>query len=1135
MFFLLLILKGQAQQGSIVLPKFGQHLYADSTLFSWNVVDIASYYHLQIATDSSFNTLVCDVDVYTEDTIIKGFTHPNTYYWRVKSDKTAYTYIHKFHYYLPTDFNQLIGWYSADSVHMVNGYVDTLYDKSDKLHHVVQTSTNSRPLWIAQDSTLNNNPSIYFDGNDKLTTYGNPALYAQPNTFFVLAKLSTSTAGCIFSGKTNTNRQQLNVNPIEIYAGTTLTNKTWKSNYLYNLYNVNYNLSQSFLICLNDTILQGNVGNFSMQMLSLGGAPSWGLINVYIPEFIAYNKTLSSIENYHINNYIGDKYCPMVDLGKDIYITYGQDSVLSKDLSAYLSCLWSTGDTSKQIKMTKGVYWVKVQDKFGRESVDTIEIKYNNLTPLLKNSPYLHCQFNTLQISFQDLCRKESWPYCSNFSYQWSNGQTGANFSTTEAGVFSFVVTNMRGYSDTAFFEVKIDSLPTKVRIRRDNLCVGSFLELVYPTDVDSVPYQIVWNRVDTMSKIVFKGTAQYEVEVLDSFGCVGRDVQTITTKGYTPVVSFSTNNICRNQQAEFVNQSYATDGSRIIESVWDFGDGHSSSSLQPKALESRTYKYDSNGIYQVKLLCKTSSGCEYYYTQTIAVYELPRVYFLPNQACEKTDFVFTNKTQSDYPIKSYFWRINGTDTTSAINPQYRFESVGTTNVELVAESVLGCKDTLRKQFEIKSNPKPTIVHNALCIGQDVNFVNKTSSNVPILAYKWYINGNQETTNDKLIYQFAQEGQYQLQLQVQYVNGCMNTQTEILSLYPRPIADFTAEPICQHQHLSVDNRARVFTPNPKPHYHWAIDGLFSYDSIPVIEVPHRGYFPLTQIVTDEQGCSDTAEQVVRIAMAPHADFTYEYTTENPYEMDFKHMENIENTVYTWIFNDKDTSHEEYPSYDFEKEGDYPVQLVAKHAYISCQDTAKKMIQIEKLLIDLEFVNFFLQEEKSGVRPIVWVLNKSNRNIPYLDYKFIYGQEWVQERDTNTLQIGLMNKYAFASASRNRPDASRICVEVSSPYDNYKSSSVPVTYCITQADNLQMLDIYPNPANDKIVVHFVLPEAETLDIKLCDMMGNVVYRHSQSYEEGYYQQTVHIGDLSAGVYVVQMCAKNRIVSKKVIKL
>ena len=247
------------------------------------------------------------------------------------------------------------------------------------------------------------------------------------------------------------------------------------------------------------------------------------------------------------------------------------------------------------------------------------------------------------------------------------------------------------------------------------------------------------------------------------------------------------------------------------------------------------------------------------------------------------------------------------------------------------------------------------------------------------------------------------------------------------------------------------------------------------------------------------------------------------------------MENIENTVYTWIFNDKDTSHEEYPSYDFEKEGDYPVQLVAKHAYISCQDTAKKMIQIEKLLIDLEFVNFFLQEEKSGVRPIVWVLNKSNRNIPYLDYKFIYGQEWVQERDTNTLQIGLMNKYAFASASRNRPDASRICVEVSSPYDNYKSSSVPVIYCITQADNLQMLDIYPNPANDKIVVHFVLPEAETLDIKLCDMMGNVVYRHSQSYEEGYYQQTVHIGDLSAGVYVVQMCAKNRIVSKKVIKL
>ena len=875
MFFLVLILKGQAQQGSIVLPKFGQHLYADSTLFSWNIVNTASCYHLQIATDTSFNTLVCDVDVYTEDTVIHGFSHPNTYYWRVKSDKTPYTYTHEFHYYFPADFSQLIGWYSADSVHLVNGYVDTLFDRSDKCHHVVQTAADNRPLWIPNDSTLNNQPSIYFDGNDVLVTYGNPALYAQPNTFFVVTKIMQDIRySTIFSGKNTTYRNQLNLQDpiVGLYAGKVVVPPKWVNNKIYNLYYAYFNRANSFLIWFNDTLTKGDAGNNSMQMVSLGGIGGTGsyYLNGYIPEFVAYNQPLSFKEVSHINNYIGDKYYPQVDLEKDIYITCGQDSVLSKDLSIYTSCLWSTGDTSKQIKMNRGRYWVKVRDWFGRESSDTIEIK-DYFLPLIKNSPYIICQFDTLKIYYQELCRKENIGFYPNYSYQWSNGQTGPNFSTTEAGVYTLTITDTCGYSHSAMFEVKIDSFPTKVRMRRDNLCVGSFLELVYPTDVDSVPYQIVWNRVDTMSKIVFKGTAQYEVEVLDSFGCVGRDVQTITTKGgYTPVVSFSTNNICRNQQAEFVNQSYATDGSRIIESVWDFGDGHSSSSLQPKALESRTYKYDSNGIYQVKLLCKTSSGCEYYYTQTIAVYELPRVYFLPNQACEKTDFVFTNKTQSDYPIKSYFWRINGTDTTSAINPQYRFESVGTTNVELVAESVLGCKDTLRKQFEIKSNPKPTIVHNALCIGQDVNFVNKTSSNVPILAYKWYINGNQETTNDKLIYQFAQEGQYQLQLQVQYVNGCMNTQTEILSLYPRPIADFTAEPICQHQHLAVENRARVFTPNPIPCYLWTIDGWSSYDSIPVIEVPHRGYFPLIQIVTDEQGCSDTAEQVVRIAMAPHA-------------------------------------------------------------------------------------------------------------------------------------------------------------------------------------------------------------------------------------------------------------------------
>ncbi len=906
---------------------------------------------------------------------------------------------------------------------------------------------------------------------------------------------------------------------------------------LYHLYYAYFNTTSSFYICLNDTLVKGNAGDFSMQMASLGGIGGTGryYLNGFIPELIAYNKSLSSIENYHINNYISDKYFPPVDLGKDTSLIYKQDSILSKDLSIYQSCIWSTGDTTPQITLKRGIYWVKVKDYFGRESIDTIMIGESYLEPLLKNNPYIFCPKDTLQIFYQELCQKENIPYYSNYSYQWSNGQSGSNFYTTEYGSYHLTITSPRGYSITATFDVMIDSFPSQVKILTDSLCVGNNVRLLYPSD-SLFLYQIVWNKTDTIQQLPFLQTSQIYVEVTNQRGCVGRDTQLIISKGNAPIVSFTTANVCLNQVTEFTNNSYTTDTSVISDVWWNFGDNDSLYSNN--ATEKQQHLYDSANIYAVSLKCKTNLGCENSFRQTVAVYSLPKTDFSPKQGCEKTDFVFNNTTQSAYPIRKYLWTINDRDTMSAINPTCRFDSVGMIKVELIAESIWGCKDTIFHQVEIKPSPQPIMTYNSLCVGQNVNFLDNTpsTSTCPILARKWYVNNQQVSSNDKMTYMFSQDGQYQLQLQVQYLNGCMNQQTNLLTFYPKPKADFTVSQPCILQPLSIENKARVFTPNSFSTYAWHIDGMCFYDSLPQIKLKEAGTFLLTQVVTDEQGCSDTVEQTIQIYASPRADFTYQYNADNPYAIDFQHVNNnMDNVMYSWYFMDKDSSIEEYPIYDFEKEGDYQVRLIVNEENGTCKDTIDKLIHVEEVNIDLEFVNFSLQEENLGVRPIVWLLNKSNRNLAYMDYRFVYEQEWVQERDTTTLQIGTMNKYAFTALEKKQPTATHICIEAYSPYDMYKDSKLPETYCLVLTEQLQVFDIYPNPVNDRINVQFIIPEATTVEMKLCDMMGNVLYNDSQYYTSGVHYKTLSINEFASGVYVVQVCTKNRVVSKKIIKI
>ena len=113
-----------------IFPKDGQMIYTDTVHFYWNQHLVDSTYHLQIAIDTTFTQLLVNTDVQGGDTVVSGFVHDNTYYWRIMPQGGTYGPILKFIYFTPRMIPNLVGWYAADSCHVDTLMcIDTLYDK----------------------------------------------------------------------------------------------------------------------------------------------------------------------------------------------------------------------------------------------------------------------------------------------------------------------------------------------------------------------------------------------------------------------------------------------------------------------------------------------------------------------------------------------------------------------------------------------------------------------------------------------------------------------------------------------------------------------------------------------------------------------------------------------------------------------------------------------------------------------------------------------------------------------------------------------------------------------------------------------------------------------------------------------
>ena len=78
-----------------------------------------------------------------------------------------------------------------------------------------------------------------------------------------------------------------------------------------------------------------------------------------------------------------------------------------------------------------------------------------------------------------------------------------------------------------------------------------------------------------------------------------------------------------------------------------------------------------------------------------------------------------------------------------------------------------------------------------------------------------------------------------------------------------------------------------------------------------------------------------------------------------------------------------------------------------------------------------------------------------------------------------------------------------------------------------------LEVYPNPSDDIFNIGFVSEEAQTINVKVVNMIGEVVYTENLEEFLGNYANSIDMNTQPKGVYFLEITTNNGSMNHKIV--
>ncbi len=444
-------------------------------------------------------------------------------------------------------------------------------------------------------------------------------------------------------------------------------------------------------------------------------------------------------------------------------------------LGEELSYTWNFGDgeTSEEkepnhIYNSDGIYDISLITTNKNGCTDNTIQSINAVTPVVDFDAYkteLGCARNALPAVFYDHSSEDI------YQWQWDFGDDNGAIAQNKNPQYLYTL--------PGYYDVKL-TVTSKGGCTRE-LVKEDFIHLTGPvgsitTDVSAgcIPLTVQYStQTDANNKIswdVGDGTNHYDdqmsfshtynesrsffpsIILTDQDGCTMEyDGDPIIVDSY-PDLTFtaSQTDVCAGTELDIdgnINLK-SSQFSQISEIIWDFGDTQYNSYNS-----STTHTYYTPGTYDVELYVKTSIGCSASLKKENYITVFPSTLNAnfstsKDKACLGESILFTDESQSDYPVTQHKWNFNDKDFSTSSPVNYIYTEGGSFDAKLTVVDQKGCIDSTSTSILI-SNIDAAFTVDPVSGYAPLNaiFTEQTTSDSQLVLWNWNFGDN--TTSDE--------------------------------------------------------------------------------------------------------------------------------------------------------------------------------------------------------------------------------------------------------------------------------------------------------------------------------------------------------------------------------------------------
>lgn len=341
---------------------------------------------------------------------------------------------------------------------------------------------------------------------------------------------------------------------------------------------------------------------------------------------------------------------------------------------------------------------------------------------------------------------------------------------------------------------------------------------------------------------------------------------------------------------------------------------------------------------------------------------DFPTADFIAQSVCFPEDVEFTDQSSvASGTITNWQWDFGDNQTSTLQNPTHNYSLDGTYTVVLTITSDVNCVDTHQSDVTVYPKPIADFLFTPGCLGDPTVFTDQSSINNPgsITQYEWDFGDSQASTQQNPENYYAAENSYDVELITTSSDGCTDTTSATIDVYPSPELDVAGTDECTLDDVQFSNNSTISSGTLVQH---AWD--FGDNTSDVIAVPLHVYtlpntYSVTYTATSDQGCaSDTTFEVIAYPN-PVADVT---VTDVCLEESTVFVDNssviapglITDTIVS--FGDGNTAAQVPDQYVYSAAGAYDIEVIITTQH-GCDDTVDVLANVYDLPVaDFDFTN-----------------------------------------------------------------------------------------------------------------------------------------------------------------------------------